>query len=194
MPAAVLIATVAEPVAMRIIAATVQPISSGESSKRCDSAVISAATPVFTRMPLRPPPAPTSRVIAAVGARHSCENRRICSRSKPRISPRVTKLSSVASSSATTELPTKCRKPLSAPPGTASASAQPPSSISPTGSSSVATVMPKPGRASSGASPWPSSSSARCMGLCGGSATRGATNFANTGPASAAVGSPTSSA
>ncbi|MCY1372743.1 hypothetical protein D9M69_599740 [compost metagenome] len=146
MPAAVVMATVAEPVATRISAATSQPSSSGERSKRADSPTISRVTPVSMRIRLSPPPAPTSKVMAAVGARHSLLKRRIASRLKPRARPRVQKLTRVAISRAITELPMKCSVALMAVPGGAMRSAQPPSSISTTGSSMVPRVMPKPGR------------------------------------------------
>ncbi|MNH46391.1 hypothetical protein D3C79_1091590 [compost metagenome] len=66
-------------------------------------------TPASTRIRFKPPPAPTSKVMLAVGARHSLVNLRIDSRLKPWARPRVQKLNNVASNSAITELPMNSR-------------------------------------------------------------------------------------
>ena len=76
-PALVVIATVAEPVATRISAATVQASSSGEA---CDPRAMSAIafpTPLSSSTLLNPPPAPITSRMVAVGARQSLANLRI---------------------------------------------------------------------------------------------------------------------
>src|SRR5260370_4432592 len=88
-PHAVVMATVAEPVARRISAATNQPSSNGD---RCaaDAVVTSSCEMPLSRNTLpKPPPAPTINVIPAIGARHSPQNFLICARSKPRDPPNL---------------------------------------------------------------------------------------------------------
>ncbi|MNE37134.1 hypothetical protein D3C80_1309730 [compost metagenome] len=68
-PAPVMVATVAEPVAIRITAATSQASMIGEISACTAICPITLPTPVSTSICLKPPPAPTIRIIAAVGAR-----------------------------------------------------------------------------------------------------------------------------
>ena len=89
MPEAVAIATVAEPVAIRSIAATTQPSSSTDTCALVATSMITFETPPSIRMRPKPAPAPTTSVIIAVGARHSLVNFRIMSRSKPRALPKV---------------------------------------------------------------------------------------------------------
>src|SRR5579872_4038328 len=66
MPAAVVIATVADPVATRITAATSQPKTSGETGARCANCAIASPTPLATKTLLKPPPAPTTSSIEAM--------------------------------------------------------------------------------------------------------------------------------
>ena len=67
----------------------------------------SGDTPLSWSTRPNPPPAPTSSVIDAVGARHSLLKRRIISRENPRILPRVKKLTSTPTSSAMSSLPAR---------------------------------------------------------------------------------------
>src|SRR5260370_667387 len=60
MPAAVVMATVAEPVATRISAATSQPSSIGDMGDCLANAAIASPTPLTTNTRLNPPPAPTT--------------------------------------------------------------------------------------------------------------------------------------
>src|SRR4051812_625991 len=71
MPAAVMVATVAEPVAGRISTATNQPSTS--TDKVVASAILAIAVPAppTTRICLNPPPAPTIRVGPAIGGSDS---------------------------------------------------------------------------------------------------------------------------
>ena len=107
MPHAVVIATVAEPVARRISAATSQPNSSGDRCTAVATLTISFEMPLSISTRPKPPPAPTISVMPAIGARQSPQNFWICSRLKPRLAPKVQKLTSTAISNATSELPTK---------------------------------------------------------------------------------------
>src|SRR5471032_420615 len=104
-PQAVVIATVAEPVARRINAATSQPNSSGDICTAVATLTISFEMPLSISTRPKPPPAPTISVIPAIGARQSPQNFWIWSRVKPRLAPKVQKLTSTAVSSATSELP-----------------------------------------------------------------------------------------
>src|ERR1041385_8499139 len=92
MPAAVLIATVADPVAMRINAATSQPKTNGESCAELAARLTTSATPLLIRIRLKPPPAPTTSNALAVGPRQSSVNLRICARLNPRENPNVKRL------------------------------------------------------------------------------------------------------
>src|SRR6266851_1244390 len=76
MPAAVVIATVAEPVATRISAATVHASSSGDGCDPSATAAIAFPTPLSSSTLLNPPPAPITRRTVAVGARQSLANLR----------------------------------------------------------------------------------------------------------------------
>ncbi|MNE37163.1 hypothetical protein D3C80_1310030 [compost metagenome] len=69
MPAPVMVATVAEPVAIRITAATSQASRIGEICAFTAMWPITSPTPLVTSICLKPPPAPMIRMIAAVGAR-----------------------------------------------------------------------------------------------------------------------------
>lgn len=66
-PAAVMVATVAEPVASRMNTATNQPTTNTEMDRFRVASAITCATPVSTRVCLNPPPAPTMSRIAAMG-------------------------------------------------------------------------------------------------------------------------------
>ena len=83
MPAAVVMATVAEPVASRMSAAS-SPCQQQQGHMRAAwrTAMIAWETPLSCRMRPNPPPAPISSVMVAVGARHSLLKRRIVSRLK----------------------------------------------------------------------------------------------------------------
>src|SRR5713226_780947 len=76
-PAAVVIATVAEPVATRINIATSQPSSNGEVSAPSANPAIALPTPPATSTRLNPPPAPTTNRTPATGPRQSSVNLRI---------------------------------------------------------------------------------------------------------------------
>ena len=67
MPAAVIVATVAEPVATRIPTATSQPSSNGESDAPLAALAITLPTPASTSTCLNPPPAATMSRIPAIG-------------------------------------------------------------------------------------------------------------------------------
>src|SRR5579884_1772161 len=71
MPAAVTVATVAEPVASRIATATSQASSSRERCEPCAALPIESAIPVCTSICLNPPPAPMISRIPAIGASDS---------------------------------------------------------------------------------------------------------------------------
>ena len=77
MPAAVVIATVAEPVATRMRAATVHASKSGEVCDPSAMAAIAFPTPLSSSTLLNPPPAPITSRMVAVGARQSLANLRI---------------------------------------------------------------------------------------------------------------------
>src|SRR5471030_651135 len=88
-PAAVAMATVADPVATRIKPATSHArISSGTCAPVATS-TIALDAPLSIRMRPKPAPAPTTSVMLAVGARHSFVNLRIDSRLNPRAEPNV---------------------------------------------------------------------------------------------------------
>ncbi|MNS80418.1 hypothetical protein D3C72_1140970 [compost metagenome] len=89
MPAAVVMATVAEPVAIRIITATSQPSTSTDTWALVATSTMDVEMPESRRMRPKPPPAPTTSVMMAVGATHSLVNFRIVSRLKPRALPKV---------------------------------------------------------------------------------------------------------
>ncbi|MCY1223106.1 hypothetical protein D9M68_742950 [compost metagenome] len=89
MPAAVVMATVAEPVAMRIITATSQPSTSTDTCALVATSTMAVEIPESRRMRPKPPPAPTTSVMMAVGATHSLVNFRMVSRLKPRALPKV---------------------------------------------------------------------------------------------------------
>ncbi len=80
MPAAVVMATVAEPVARRISAASSHASNSSGTWLCSATTMIAWETPLSCRMRPKPPPAPTRSVMVAVGARHSLLKRRIVSR------------------------------------------------------------------------------------------------------------------
>ncbi|MNP58761.1 hypothetical protein D3C76_1537040 [compost metagenome] len=88
-PAPVMVATVAEPVAMRITAATSHASMIGEISACTAICPITLPTPVSTSICLKPPPAPTISTMAAVGARLWSSIFMICWRLKPRAEPKV---------------------------------------------------------------------------------------------------------
>src|SRR3954470_13346051 len=88
-PHAVVIPTVAEPVATRMSAATSQPSSSGDTCARMARSTTAPETPLSIRMRPNPPPAPTTSVTSAIGPTLSLVKSRICFRSKPRARPRV---------------------------------------------------------------------------------------------------------
>ncbi|MNE48628.1 hypothetical protein D3C80_1431030 [compost metagenome] len=77
-PAPVMVATVADPVAMRITAATSQASMIGEICACTAIWPMTLPTPVSTSICLNPPPAPTIKTIAAVGARLWSSSFMIC--------------------------------------------------------------------------------------------------------------------
>src|SRR5450830_386000 len=89
MPQAVVIATVAEPVATRMSAATSHPSNKGDKWASVARPTITLDTPPSIRMRPKPAPAPTTSVILSVGARHSLVNLSIVARPKPRCLPKV---------------------------------------------------------------------------------------------------------
>src|SRR5471032_2988213 len=80
MPHAVVMATVADPVASRISAATNQPSSNGDKCASVAMPTIAFDTPPSIKMRPKPAPAPTTEVILAIGPRHSLVNLRMASR------------------------------------------------------------------------------------------------------------------
>ncbi len=66
MPAAVMVATVADPVPSRIRTATSQPSSSTEMFAPVAQSLITSPTPASIRVCLNPPPAATMRMIPAI--------------------------------------------------------------------------------------------------------------------------------
>lgn len=73
-PAAVVNATVADPVAIRINPAIRNAKTSGERFKWCDIFPMVVATPLSIRICLNPPPAPMMAIIEPTGSRHSSVN------------------------------------------------------------------------------------------------------------------------
>ena len=67
MPAAVIVATVAEPVASRMPTATSQPSSSAEMFAPLAASPITSPTPASTSVCLNPPPAATMSRMPAIG-------------------------------------------------------------------------------------------------------------------------------
>src|SRR5206468_10862110 len=74
MPALVVIATVAEPVATRISAATVQASRSGDACDPSATSAIAFPTPLSSSTRLNPPPAPITKRMVAVGPSASPAN------------------------------------------------------------------------------------------------------------------------
>ncbi len=74
---------------MRITPATTQPSSSGDRLAPMATATMALDTPESRRIWPKPPPAPTTSVMVAIGARHSLVNLRMASRLKPRARPKV---------------------------------------------------------------------------------------------------------
>ncbi|MNL20526.1 hypothetical protein D3C87_1417780 [compost metagenome] len=83
MPAPVMVATVAEPVAIRITAATSHASRIGEICAATAMLPITLPTPLVTSICLKPPPAPMIRMIAAVGARLASSHLSICCEPMP---------------------------------------------------------------------------------------------------------------
>ncbi|MNE50551.1 hypothetical protein D3C80_1451330 [compost metagenome] len=102
MPAAVVMATVAEPVATRISAATSQAKKIIFTWDCVATAAIAPPTPLSISTCLKAPPPPMMRMIDAVGARHSLVNREISSFLKPRAKPSEKKEKTAAMSRAIT--------------------------------------------------------------------------------------------
>src|SRR5262249_52266342 len=104
MPAAVEIATVAEPVATRISAATNQPSNNGDRWVPFPSWGRPPPTPLAPTTLLTPPPAPTTKRMLATGARQSLLNFNIWSFPNPRAKPNDQNEKSTATNIATTGL------------------------------------------------------------------------------------------
>src|ERR1051325_3044521 len=139
-------ATVADPVAMRMSAATSQPKMSGESCAELAALLTTSPTPLLMRIRLKPPPAPTTRRAVAVGPRQSSVNFRICARLKPRENPNVKKLTTTEIVSAQSGWPRKFAIARVELPFAATKSATVERSISRIGSEIVKSVIAKPGR------------------------------------------------
>lgn len=83
MPAAVIMATVAEPVATRMTAAIVQLKRTGEKLECFAMSAIYVPTPESIRTLLKAPPAPITSRMEAIGPRQSLLNFKMLSLSKP---------------------------------------------------------------------------------------------------------------
>src|SRR5450830_1028959 len=100
MPAPVMVATVAEPVAIRITAATSHASRIGLICAFTAIWPITSPTPLVTSICLKPPPAPMIRMIAAVGARLASSSLSTRLESMPWRLPKVYSANSRASSKA----------------------------------------------------------------------------------------------
>ena len=89
MPAAVMVATVAEPVARRMPTATSQPRISGERLAPLAQLAIRSPMPESTSSCLKPPPAATMSRIPAIAGSAPPTEAEIRSRPKPTAVPRV---------------------------------------------------------------------------------------------------------
>jgi hypothetical protein len=105
MPAAEMVATVAEPVARRMATATSQPSSRTERFAPCAACVMALPTPESTRVCLKPPPAPTIKRTLAMGGSESATVAEIRSRSKPALRPSVNIATTTAASRANSGVP-----------------------------------------------------------------------------------------
>ncbi|MNP54308.1 hypothetical protein D3C76_1488530 [compost metagenome] len=87
MPAAVVIATVAEPVATRMSAATSQANRITLMLAWVATSAMALPTPLLINTCLKAPPPPIMRMMVAVGARHSLVKREISCLVNPRAKP-----------------------------------------------------------------------------------------------------------
>lgn len=88
-PAAMVTATVAEPTAMRSMPAISQPRMSGETGAWAAKPAMALPTPEASRIFEKPPPAPTTRKMAAAGATHSSLNFKSWEPVRPQPRPKV---------------------------------------------------------------------------------------------------------
>src|SRR4051812_18902282 len=144
-PAAVVIATVAEPVATRINPATTHASNSGDAWEPIATLAIAPPTPLCTSTWLKPPPAPITSRIVAVGARQSLQNFIRSSLVKCRGLPSDQNENNSATNSATIGLPAKCSAERAGLAASKAKSATLPKTISNTGINTVKSEMPKPG-------------------------------------------------
>ena len=189
MALAKVMATVAEPTAMRMAAATSQPSSNGESCMVLARSEMASSTPLTSSTLPKPPPAPTTRKMVAQGPTQSSVNLSSWVRLKPHCEPNDHKASSTARSIATSGEPRKSAHSRKASPLGSVTSAMVAPSISNTGSVMVNRVMAKPGRRDRVEFSWHSFSPMPPSGTC----MRWAISLANIGPATAAHGRPMTS-
>lgn len=105
--AASVMATVADPTAMRMAAATIQPSSSGEIAACCAKSATTFEAPLASSTLLNPPPAPTTRKMLAAGPTLPSKMARIRSFEKPHRRPRSSIATNTEAVMATSGLDTK---------------------------------------------------------------------------------------
>src|SRR3954452_14891944 len=145
MPAAVIVATVADPVASRIRTAISQPSTSTLRLRFLAASPTSWPTPASTSTCLKPPPAATMSRIPAIPGSEPPTVLEIFSRPKPTAAPSVNIASRTPANSATTGVPTMSRTVRSVDPLSRVSSPIARRSISPTGSRTVTIVAPRAG-------------------------------------------------
>src|SRR3954468_8670945 len=109
MPAAVMVATVADPVATRIPTATRYPSSSAEMLASLAASATTLPTPASTSTCLKPPPAATMSRMPAIGGSAPPTTDEVCTRLKPARLPSEYIASSSPKTSATGGLPSTSR-------------------------------------------------------------------------------------
>lgn len=147
-PAAVMVATVADPVATRMRTATSQASSSTETPLSLTKSATTSAIPVSMRVCLNPPPAPTIKRIPAIGGSALLRTSEMSSLLMPDARPSVKIATRTDSSSATNGSPMKSSTLRPVVPSSSAMSANALPIIRTTGSRTVPRVMPKPGRRS----------------------------------------------
>ena len=189
MPAAVVMATVAEPVATRINAATNQEKKIMLIFAPVAISAIAWPTPLLISTCLNAPPAPMISTIDAIGARHSLVNLEMSCFENPRLYPSEKKENTTAIKSAMISWPINSQNSVIGLVALGSMMlASEPISIRITGSKIVNSVMPKLGSLRPSLTANCSASSA---GGC--RAMRLPIYLPNKGPAMIATGSPTRS-
>ena len=106
MPAAVMVATVADPVARRTATATSHPARRAGTAACWIQAAMMLAIPESTRVCLNPPPAPTMSRIPAMGASEAPTRPLTSSAPSPRRAPKRYMAARTVISRATIGLPT----------------------------------------------------------------------------------------